>query len=312
MAILTAKKNNFLLKNTPKGFTLELQPEFVLPKKVYGDLDSVVSRVLTTFKDESSNVGVLFSGIKGNSKTTTAKTLCIESGLSVIMITEPYTGADFKAFLSSLKQEVVIFIDEFEKVYHTDELQQEFLSILDGLFDKKKLFLFTSNSADINSYLRNRPSRIYYHFKYDNLESNVVDEIIENELEDKEFEPDLRAVLQILGSVSIDVLLKFIAEVNRFSKSPKELIKGMNIEIEQTNFSVIMIVNGERAETTCKFNPLVREEFFLTYQDEKGRHKWFEGNFNDYTMYTKGASFVYENTQNKLVFTPFKPFKFSL
>lgn len=308
-------KNNLLILKEANGI-IEYVPmmtdDFILPSKVYGDLDSTVDRVLETFNSRQGNLGVLFSGIKGNSKTTTAKMICHKSGLPVIIITEPFVGSDFKNYLASVKEEVIIFIDEFEKVYNTPEIQQEYLSILDGVFEGKKLFLFTSNSEKINEFLKNRPSRIFYHFKYNNLDETVVDDIIEQELEDKTFEADLRALIMILGSISIDVLLNIIDEVNRFKKSPKELIKGLNVEVEQLNFSVIIFTNGERYETKCNFNPLTREEFFLDYRDDKDRYKYITGSFSDYTMYTRGGTFVFENQNNKIIFTPFKPFKFEL
>lgn len=312
----TRIKNNQLLvldnSNAVNEFKTIEQDDFILPTKVYGDLDSTVDRVLETFNSRKGNLGVLFSGIKGNSKTTIAKMICQKSGLPVVIITESFVGSDFKNFLSSIKEETIIFLDEFEKVYNTPELQQEYLSILDGVFEGKKLFLFTSNSEKINEFLRNRPSRIFYHFKHDNLDESVVNDIIEQELEDKSFEEDLRALLLIIGSISIDVLLNIIDEVNRFKKSPKELVKGLNVEVEQLNFSVIIFTEGGRYETKCNFNPLTREEFYLDYRDDKERYRWLTGNFSDYTMYTRGGSFVFENQQNKLIFTPFKPFKFEL
>ena len=305
-------KTNYLLKKGEDGFFVEEQPKFILPKKIYGDVDSVVDRVLETFKSRSNNLGVLFSGIKGNSKTTTGKMICVKSGLPVLLISEPFTGADFKAYLSSIKDQAIVFIDEFEKVYNTEELQQEFLSILDGVFQGKKLFMFTSNNAKINEFLRNRPSRIFYHFKHDNLDESTVNDIIEQELQDKSYEADLRAILMILGTISVDVLLNYIDEINRFKRSPKELIKGLNVEVEQTHFSVVLIVNGERHMTKCDFNPLLQKDFFFDYKKEKGGYGYFYGSFTDYSMYTRGNSFVFENLENKMIFTPFKPFKFEL
>lgn len=300
------------MSKTESGFTLEEKAEFNLPEKIYGNLDSLVQRVQDTFKLRSGNLGVLLSGIKGNSKTTLAKMICKNSGLPVILITEPFTGDGFKSYLSGMKEEVIIFIDEFEKVYNTPELQMEFLSILDGVFEGKKIFLFTTNNAEINEFLRNRPSRIFYHFKFDNLSNEVIDEIIEAELTDKTFEQDLRGIIQILGSVSIDVLLNIIDEVNRYSKSPKELIKGLNVEVEQMHFSVTLFKDGQMITTKCDFNPLVEKTFFLSYKDSKDHYGYHSGSFSDYVMYNKDGSFIFENPQYKMIFTPYKPYKFEL
>lgn len=307
------KNNNYLLTKTPEGqFTHEIQDNFILPKKVYGNIIETVERVLKTFKDRNGNLGILLSGIKGNSKTTTGKMICTESGLPVLLITEPMVGAEFKAYLSGIKEEIIVFVDEFEKVYNTVELQQEFLTILDGVFQSKKLFIFTSNSQNISEFLRNRPSRIFYHFKYDNLENETIDEIIEAELINKDFKTSLKDVLLILGTISIDVLLNLIDEVNRFDTDPKVMVKGLNIEVEQVNFNVTLYVEGEMVMTQCDFNPLVQEDFMFNYKNEKGHYKWHHGKFSEYVMYTKDGTFIFENAKNKMVFTPYKPVKFEI
>lgn len=309
-------KTNYLLNRTVSedatGFNLEKTNSFTLPSKVYGNIDETVSRVLTTFEERDNNLGLLLSGIKGNSKTTTGKVISLKSELPVILVTEPYTGAQFQKFLSGITEKVVIFIDEFEKVYNTPELQEEFLTILDGVFQSKKLFIFTTNSSDINQYLKNRPSRIFYHFKYDNLEKDVIDEIIKNELKNKDFEEELRAVLMVLGNISIDVLLNFIGEINRFNKGPKILVKGLNIEVEQVDFNVRLYANGGMSTFKCDFNPLTRDNFEFYYKTEKDGYRWFHGSFSDYVMYTKDGNFIYENKVNKMIFMPFKPSKFEL
>ena len=305
-------KIKLLVQDIDGVYSLVSQEEFNLPTKIYGNLDNTVDRVLTTFKERNGNLGVLFSGIKGNSKTTVSKMICNKSDLPVIVITEPFTGSKFKEFLSSIKEETIIFLDEFEKVYNTTELQQEYLSILDGVFDGKKLFLFTSNDERINEFLRNRPSRIFYHFKYDNLTDDVINDIINKELKNKSFEADLRAVLLVLGNISVDVLLNFIDEVNRFNKNPKALIEGLNIEIELVDFDVVAVIKGKRFTTRCNFNPLTREEFHLDFKDEDGRWHWFTGNFKDYVMYTSGKTFIYESKDNKLYFTPFSKQKLNV
>ena len=306
------KSNTFLLKKTEEEFSLAPVELPELPEVVYGDLVKVSQRVLTTFHDRDKNLGVLFSGLKGNSKTMSSLHICKEYGGKVILITEPFTGDMFKDFLYQEKEECIIFIDEFEKIYSTNELQDEFLTILDGVFGGKKLYLFTSNSAQISSYLINRPNRIYYHYKYDNIPTDILDEIIGKELEHKEFETELRDILLILGSVSYDVILNLIGEVNRFKVSPKELVKDLNIQVEQSNFTVTLLINGQRFTTTVDFNPLTVENFSISYKDEKGYYRFFGESTQSYTMYPYKGSFIYENEKNKIIFTPFKPYKFLL
>lgn len=302
--ILNLKENQFVLVPT------ELSD---LPEKIYGNLDDVSSRILTTFHDRKRNLGVLFSGLKGNSKTVTCIKICKDAvDIPTIMITEPFTGDAFKTYLNQLKGDHIIFIDEFEKIYKTTELQDEFLTILDGAMGGKKMFLFTSNSDRISTYLKNRPNRIFYHYKYNNLENTILEDIIDKELKEKQFESDLRELLIILGTVSYDVLLNLIDEVNRFKKSPKELIKELNIQVEQTNFKVTLMVNGERFTSEVDYNPLTVETLSVEYKDKKGYYRYFSDYSKNYTLMTYKGQFIFEGASNKLIFTPYKPYQFEL
>lgn len=293
-------------------FSTKKVADFTIPEKLYGNPSQIADRILKTFNDRDKSLGVFFSGLKGNSKTTTAKLVSMRSNLDTILITEPFIGSQFQSFIFGLKKETIIFIDEFEKVYNTHQLQQEFLSILDGTYSNKLLFIFTSNSPHINEFLRNRPGRIFYHFKFDNLEPEVVDEIIEKELTYKDVDSELRGLLTILNSFSMDVLLNFIDEINRFKESPKKLIKGMNIEVEQTDFNVMLFTKGKRILTTCNYNPLTTSDLYLSYKDEDGRYGWYNNSVDNFRLTTRGNSFIFENKEDKLVFTPYKRVTFEL
>lgn len=317
MAVTRRKKEEsktFTLRQQDEKSDFELVPTTLkeLPKVIYGDLDGVAHRILTSFKERDNNLGALFSGLKGNSKTVTCNYICQKAeDIPTVLITEPFTGEKFKSYISSLDN-YIIFFDEFEKVYDTIELQNELLTILDGAVGGKKLFLFTSNSEKISTYLKNRPNRIFYHYKYYNLEEHIVDEILEKELTAKEFEQEIRDILIVLGSVSYDVLLNLIDEVNRFKESPKKLIKAMNVQVEQTNFRVTLLLNGKRYTTTVDFNPLTVENFFIDYKSQEGWWRYFTDAVSNYTMYTSKGTFVFESDVNKLFFTPFKPYQFEI
>lgn len=320
MGTTTKKNNSFVLtqKDEKSEFTLIEEPLKELPKKIYGEIDKKATKILTTFKDRPTNLGVLCSGLKGNGKTLVCLMTCrmaMEQGTRIVMITEAFTGDKFKNFVNT-SENTLFFIDEFEKIYNTQELQDEFLTILDGASGGKKLFLFTSNSGKISQYLKNRPNRIFYHLEYENLAESTVDDIIDKELKEKQFEQDLRELLIILGTVSFDVLLNLIDEVNRYKESPKKLIQDLNIQVEQTNFDVTMFLNGKRYKTQIEYNPLTVQRFDIDYK-KPGKEGWEAwGYFNDavsnYEMYTDRGAFIFENGTNKLVFRPYKPFKFQL
>lgn len=314
------KSNSFVLtqKNKESDFSLKAESLKELPEKIYGDVEKKANKILTTFKDRPTNLGVLCSGLKGNGKTLVCLKTCkmaMEEGTKIVMITEPFTGEKFKNFINT-SENTLFFIDEFEKIYNTQELQDEFLTILDGASGGKKLFLFTSNSGKISQYLKNRPNRIFYHLEYENLEESTVDDIIDKELKEKQFEKELRELLIILGTVSFDVLLNLIDEINRYKESPRVLIKDLNIQVEQSNFDVTLFIDGKRYTSQVEYNPLTIERFYIDYKipGKSGWDSW--GYFNDpvakYDMYTDRGAFVFENANNKIIFRPYKPFKFQL
>ena len=113
--------------------------------------------------------------MKGTGKSLLAKQICSMAGLPVIMIQHAYGGSGFLSFLSKISQPVIIFLDEFEKVYKENEQQNMLLSILDGTFNSKFLFLLTINEVGrMNHYMMNRPSRIHYHQNYTGMTMEMI------------------------------------------------------------------------------------------------------------------------------------------
>lgn len=301
-----------------KEFFLVHQPDFKLPEKIYGNEEKMAQRYIDTFNRVNNNVGVLFTGQKGNGKSLTAKLVCQLLKKPVIIITQPFIGEAFQNFLGSMTQEVAVFIDEFEKVYPEDDNKQEnFLPILDGVFQSKKLFLFTSNSMNINPFLKNRPGRIRYLRKYEGLEMSVMQEIIDDRLENKEHKEPLRQLLNILSNVSMDVLLHLIEEINFYDETPLETVRMMNIQVEHSEFDVLMYLNGKRRTAKVHYNPLTVKYIYINYKetDDRGesRWKWFEKEAEDFDIQAVDGEFIFKDADNnKLIFTASKPFEFNL
>lgn len=301
-----------------KEFFLVQQPNFKLPTKIYGKEEDLAQRYIDTFTRIDRNVGVLLTGQKGNGKSLNAKIICNMSNLPVIIITQPFVGEKFQSFLGGMTQEVVVFIDEFEKVYPEDDNKQEdFLPILDGVFQTKKLFLFTSNSMAINKFLKSRPGRIRYLRKFEGLESSVIDEIISDRLKNSEHKKELKELLNILCNVSMDVLLHLIEEINFYDEPPLETVRKMNIQVEHSEFDVLMYINGKRRTAKIHYNPLTVKYLYINYKDENDRGetrwKWFEKPTEDFDIQAVDGEFIFKDTENnKLIFTASKPFEFSL
>lgn len=272
--------DNYLLKFSPgKGFYLEITPKFKLPKKIYGDSEVIAQRYLNTFSNQTNNLGVLLTGLKGTGKSITAKITCYKSNLPVILITEPFTGDGFKSFLSNISQEAIIFIDEFEKVYYDTGLQNSFLSILDGIFEGKKMFLFTSNEkGKINQYMINRPGRVHYLKEYDALDDTIINDVIADNLIIKENRDGLVEVLNILSNVTMDMLMSLIKEMNLYKETARESIRFLNLKPDSINYNVDVYQNNLKlGSTTIHGHPLTTESLY------------FEVYISDISKYKEGA-----------------------
>lgn len=227
-------------------FYLEKQEDFVLPKKVYGETERLAKRYLKTFNEEDKNLGVALTGLKGTGKSLLAKQICVNSGLAVIIVTVPYAGSGFSAFLSSIKQECIVFIDEFEKVYNERNVQENFLSVLDGVFTAKKLFLFTSNeTSNYSNYLINRPGRIHYMQTFERISDEMLDQIVKENLNNQDHAKEFDEVISSIDEANVDMVFALIKECNRYEESPKVAVKYLNIaamgNTDKSNYDVEVI-----------------------------------------------------------------------
>lgn len=314
---------NYLLHfdSAKSEYFLKRVDDFIIPEKVYGNEKSFIDRCLNSFSNSRKNMGVLLTGIKGSGKSLTAKMLCKESNLPTIIITECFKGVLFKQFLQSIKQQVIIFIDEFEKIYSNEDDkndQEEFLPILDGTFDSNKLFLFTTNSMKINKFLKNRPNRIKYIRKFDGLEVDVIQEVIDNLLEDKTKEAELHEILEYLSTVSMDVLLHIIQEMNSYNETAREVMRYLNVQIEHSLFNVRLYIDGKLYYSQVEYNPLTSKTIYVPYKfkdDRYGydRQGYYEKDVKELNLSCIDGKFEYSDRENNtIVFEPTKAFTFSL
>jgi hypothetical protein len=224
---------NYTLKFNPmEGFYLEEVEEFRMPTKIYGDCLKNSQRILNTFKLRDGNTGVLLVGEKGSGKTLLARQISIESDLPVIIINSSFKGDGFNSFLSSITQPCVIFLDEFEKVYDRDH-QEQMLTLLDGTYQSKKLFLLTSNDKyriDVN--MRNRPGRIFYLIEFGGLEEDFIREYCRDNLNNSSYVSDIIRLSRIFDVFSFDLLSSLVEESNRYGENPKDLVSILNAKPE--------------------------------------------------------------------------------
>ena len=224
-----------------KEFYLESIAPFEVPTKLYGSVAKNTIRILSTFHDRSMSTGVLLTGEKGSGKTMLAKNISVqllEQGISTIVINECMHGDVFNRFIQSIDHPCVIMFDEFEKVYNSDK-QEHLLTLLDGVFPTKKLFLFTTNETRrINDHLCNRPGRVFYTIKHHGLEDNFIREYCQDVLINQSYIDEICKLAMLFSAFNFDILKALIEEMNRYDESPTDGLHILNAipEDRDSNF----------------------------------------------------------------------------
>lgn len=236
-------KGNYILKySSNRGFYLNEKENFQLPPKIYGDT-SITDRWIKSLKHNThKNMGILLSGVKGSGKTVTAQKFCIDSELPTINVTDAWDGQNFIDFITSPDLgQFVMFIDEFEKIFDTEEKQQSLLSIMDGNFNTNIVFLFTCNEKTISDFMVNRPGRIRYGKTYEDLDDSVVEDVIEDLLIDKSYKDSIYQFLEVINISTMDLLVSIINEINLFNEDALKCARHLNLRIEPSYYSITQI-----------------------------------------------------------------------
>lgn len=206
-----------------------VRDEFEFPYKIYGS-DQFPERVITTYKANTANLGVLLCGLKGTGKTVQAEQICNQSGLPVILVSPDNKAEHLIDFLSSVNQEVVVMIDEYEKIFGKSDT---LLSIMDGALNatSRRLFVLTANTMNISEAMIDRPSRIHYLKKFGNLSLNVIGEVVADLLHDPQFRDDVVQYLSALEIITIDIVKTVVKEVNLFKEPPQKFQDILNVTV---------------------------------------------------------------------------------
>lgn len=238
-------QGNYLLKFDPReGYYLVQKPDFKLPSKIYGN-HSIIDRWLKSYKHNSEkNLGIVLAGIKGSGKTITAQKFCIESKMAVIIINEQFYGSDFIDFITQFNN-VIIFIDEFEKVYADKKISYDMLSLMDGNYQTKMIFLLTVNELNIDYYLTNRLNRLKYKKDYIDLDRETVDAVIEDLLINKNHRESIYKFFKKVNMWTFDLLVNIIKEMNLFNEDAIECGQHLNLAAEVKKYEVWEQIDGK-------------------------------------------------------------------
>jgi hypothetical protein len=227
---------NYIIKADQFGnLFFETVDSFEFKGKRYGDNTRNTERIMQTFMSRSQSTGVMLAGEKGSGKSLLAKTISIEAaaqGIPTLIINSPWKGDAFNKFIQDIEQPCVILFDEFEKVYDRED-QESILTLLDGVFPSKKLFVLTCNDKyRIDQHMRNRPGRIFYMLDFKGLGNEFIVEYCEDNLNNKAHIEKICNIASLFGEFNFDMLKALIEEMNRYDEPPEMAMKMLNAKPE--------------------------------------------------------------------------------
>jgi hypothetical protein len=274
----------------------------------------------------------MMTGEKGSGKTLLTKNVSIQlakQGIPTIVINAPWSGDKFNTFIQNIEQPCAILFDEFEKTYNERDEQEAILTLLDGVFPTKKLFMLTCNDKwRVDQHMRNRPGRIYYMIDFKGLDADFIRQYCNDNLENKTHIETIVNVGSLFAEFNFDMLKALVEEMNRYNESPQEALEMLNAKPEfdsGTEYSVKIVHNGveikEPRRSKFEGNPLqprgVEIEFDSDPDDEDSEYIWktfkpdalvhVDGKKGEFTFQDNGTTVILTKIEKK-VYHPYDAF----
>ena len=307
---------NYTVNKDPMSGQLFLEhiDNFNVPKKIYGDCLRHTDRIVRTFMDRPNATGVMLTGEKGAGKTLLTKNVCMklaEMNIPTIVINAPWCGDTFNSFIQSIEQPCAILFDEFEKVYDRDD-QEKILTLLDGVFPSKKLFLLTSNDKwRVDYHMRNRPGRIFYMLDFKGVDANFIREYCQDNLNAKDQIERIVNISTMFREFNFDMLKALVEEMNRYGETPQQALAMLNAKPEfdgATKYDVRIVHEGREIEYDSEFrgNPLSPDgvEIGFDPSPEDDDADYIHKVFTASTLVTvKNGEFIFEDKGTRIMLT---------
>lgn len=319
----TLPAGNYVIKiDMFENLYLEHIDSFNVSGKIYGDILKNTDRIINTFWERPASTGVMLTGEKGSGKTLLSKKLSIElakQAVPTIVINDAFTGEKFNTLLQTISQPCIILFDEFEKVYDKDE-QEAILTLLDGVYSGKKLFILTCNDKwRVDQHMRNRPGRIFYMIDFTGLSQEFIVEYCEDNLKHKEHIERICSLTNLFAEFNFDMLKALVEEMNRYNEAPQDAMKILNAKPEfdtGCSYEILLVVDGKALEVKTypevfEGNPLANtvQIEYDGEKDEDGDSVWTRNRFSPQDLVkvdNNGARFTFENKGTRLMLTRIK------
>lgn len=248
--------------------------------KIYGDHQRKIDKVMRTYNRSERSLGMIMSGDKGIGKTMSLQLLADaahKENMPVILININDKG--LVEFIDSIKQNVLIVFDEFEKTFDqsrsqsnsNSELttQNDLLGLFDGMSPTKRLYAVTANQIrSLNDYLINRPGRFHYHFRYDYPSFDDVVEYLNDKVDEnitnRDHEIQNAATFSLKVPLNYDMLRAIATELS-FGESFKNAIQDLNIMNMQSSRYELYIELKDGTKITVEMSTdLFKPELMLS------------------------------------------------
>ena len=257
-----------------RGFFLKLVTDFCKSGKIYGKTPRHADRILNSFKVRPNSTGVLLSGEKGSGKTMLAKIISQQAsldGIPTIIINSSFSGDGFNSFIQSIDCPAIVIFDEFEKVFKKED-QEGILTLLDGVYPTKKLFILTTNDKyRVNQHMTNRPGRIFYLIEYKGIDLEFIEEYCNDNLKE-ELKCHIKQICRLTMMYPVfnfDMLKALVEEMNRYNETPNEALEILNakpFQEDSTKYDIKIVENGKPVKSgtfypsTITGNPISNDE----------------------------------------------------